>query len=1012
MFRAMLFVAGGLVGALLAVRGSADEPGKLTPEERAELETRWQELWSTAGKAFQAGKLADAEKPCREALEIARRLYPVDEFPNGHPFLAGSLNNMALVYRAQGKLAGAEVLLRAAIDVHKRLFKGDRTDLAQSLGNLGVLCTEQGKLTEAESLCTEALEMHRRLNKGDDRYVANSMANLAGVYQFRGKLTDAEVLAREALALTRRRFKGDHTLVAAGLNRLALLYRDQGKFAEAEVPGKEALEMLKRLFNHDHAEVAQTMRNLARLYADQDRLADAEPLLADALAMYKRLFKGDHPHIAVTLNDLGLLSTHQGNGAAAERLLREALAMNTRLFPGDHASVALTLNNLGLLYKEQGKLAEAESLLKAATDMFKRLCKGDHFWVSGTQTNLGAVYRARGKLAEAESLHRNSFEMNRRLQIAYARQKPEGEALTYLLHLPGAGNEFLSSVRARATAPDSTADAAHAYPMLWSSKGTVARAYEQRHQQARAATADPAITRMLAELGDARRRRAELLLAPATTDPGTRTQREADFAKFEETITRLNAALAEQLPTVGRAEKLNSAGLADLQRALPEDAAVVDYFVYRFSEFDDTRPVGRKVRLTWRYMAFVVTRARVTWVDLDTLERTNGALNAWRAAITGGKEVPAPAAAKVRELIWEKVRSAVPAAIKTLYICPDGVLCRVPWAALPGDKPGTVLLENFALATIPHPPFLLDKLWVQDPIKNRPPAGSAGALVVGGVNYDAEPARVAPARSRGGPRAEPGAGSGWGFLPNTVGELNGIAAAAERKRIATTRIEGDRATPPAVLAALPRARYAHFATHGFFADPSFRSVFRLDETDFRQSGAGERIGRAANNPLVMTGLVFAGANNPGAPGRGILTGEQLIDLDLSGLELAVLSACETGVGDVARGEGTFGLQRAFHLAGARDVVASLWKVPDVPTAALMALFYRNLWDKDLSPMEALRQAQLELYKNPGKIPELAKGFRGKFELVPGTGEPEIKPTKEGRAHPLLWAAFTLSGPGR
>jgi CHAT domain-containing protein len=117
------------------------------------------------------------------------------------------------------------------------------------------------------------------------------------------------------------------------------------------------------------------------------------------------------------------------------------------------------------------------------------------------------------------------------------------------------------------------------------------------------------------------------------------------------------------------------------------------------------------------------------------------------------------------------------------------------------------------------------------------------------------------------------------------------------------------------------------------------------------------------------------------------------------------------LGDMAGGEGTFGLQRAFHLAGTRDVVASLWKVPDQSTAALMALFYRNLWTLSLSPIESLRQAQLEIYRNPARIPELSKGFRGKFDEVPGTGG-EIKPTKDEKAHPLLWAAFTLSGPGR
>jgi CHAT domain-containing protein len=164
--------------------------------------------------------------------------------------------------------------------------------------------------------------------------------------------------------------------------------------------------------------------------------------------------------------------------------------------------------------------------------------------------------------------------------------------------------------------------------------------------------------------------------------------------------------------------------------------------------------------------------------------------------------------------------------------------------------------------------------------------------------------------------------------------------------------------------------------------------------------------------MVMTGLVFAGANKPDTPGRGVLTGEALVDVNLSGLDLAVLSACETGLGDVADGEGTFGLQRAFHLAGTRDVVASLWKVPDRPTAALMALFYRNLWEKSLPPVEALRQAQLEIYHHPEKIAELAAGFRGTFKEVPGSGAEVVNPSPDGKPHPRLWAAFTLSGVGR
>jgi CHAT domain-containing protein len=103
----------------------------------------------------------------------------------------------------------------------------------------------------------------------------------------------------------------------------------------------------------------------------------------------------------------------------------------------------------------------------------------------------------------------------------------------------------------------------------------------------------------------------------------------------------------------------------------------------------------------------------------------------------------------------------------------------------------------------------------------------------------------------------------------------------------------------------------------------------------------------------------------------------------------------------AGGEGSFGLQRAFHLAGTRDVIASLWKVPDRPTAALMALFYRNLWEKEMPPIEALRQAQLEIYRHPDRITGLAEGFRGKLQVVPGTAEPPVPAAADGKAHPRL-----------
>jgi CHAT domain-containing protein len=155
----------------------------------------------------------------------------------------------------------------------------------------------------------------------------------------------------------------------------------------------------------------------------------------------------------------------------------------------------------------------------------------------------------------------------------------------------------------------------------------------------------------------------------------------------------------------------------------------------------------------------------------------------------------------------------------------------------------------------------------------------------------------------------------------------------------------------------------------------------------RSAGRGWTLGGqgvSGFHPGLLSGIVRAGVNRrPPPPGQddGILTALEVASLDLSGCELAALSACETGLGESAGGEGLLGLQRAFQVAGARNVVASLWKVSDERTSALMEAFYENLWRKGLSPSAALREAQLAMLRGDGP---------------------------DDRVPPFYWAAFVLS----
>lgn len=956
----------------------------------------------TAACGLAAGRAAD-DLPAKK-LNAVERLEAISKWRR--------LVKSGFEAHAAGKYHEAETYLTQSLDISRRVFPGDHPNVATDLNLLARTLHHRGRLIDAERYSREALAMWRRLPEREYLAVAASLSNLAGVLEDRGQSAEAELLLREAVGTIQRFQMGDDPVLSGLLNNQATILNELGRPVEAERLIRSALAMDRRLHrNKDHPAVATDLNNLASVLHQTGNPAEAERLYREALAMNRRLH-GDHHKVASGLHNVAAALYDLGRPAEAEQLYRDCLAMWQVLQMSGHPSAAGSQSNLATVVEDLGRPGEALQLRRDALATWRR--RGSDREVVTGVTNLANTLRLQGRTAEAIPLFREAMNLNRSRIAGYAALGEIGNALSLAESLPLVRDAFLCAGR------ENRLDPVRMYSEVWVTKANISRIIEHVSIAARAVSGSPEAARLLATLVDARRRRAELIHVAAFKDVATQKKHDDDLKALTDRVTDLDRQLRPLLPAIDRVDKLATATPIDLRKALPPDAAVLDFLRYIRFDQDPAKPGPAGETRTPTYAAFVVTKEKVAWVDLGPAEPIEAAVDAWRRAITGGpdgKTPPAPLAderklaAEVRRLVWDKVRKELSNGIQTVYVSPDLALTKLPWAALPGDKPDSILLDDFAVATIPHAAFLLDKLWPQDPVKNPP----TQTLVVGGVAYDADPpglwARMAlAAGSRSGPLLAEGKSPRWLPLPGAAAEANGVAAAARAKGRPPRPLTAAAATPAAVLAELPRARHAHFATHGFFADPSFRGVFQIDPKLFEMR-AGERVGAAAQSPLVMTGLVFAGANRPETPGRGIVTGEALVDLDLSGLELAVLSACETGLGDVAGGEGTFGLQRAFHLAGTRDVVASLWKVPDQSTAALMAEFYRNLWDKGLSPIEALRQAQRHLYKNPGKIPELAAGFRGKFEEVPGTPAPPPAPPG-GVAHPRLWAAFVLSGPGR
>lgn len=346
--------------------------------------------------------------------------------------------------------------------------------------------------------------------------------------------------------------------------------------------------------------------------------------------------------------------------------------------------------------------------------------------------------------------------------------------------------------------------------------------------------------------------------------------------------------------------------------------------------------------------------------------------------------------------VWEPVEPHLDG-VTTVLVSPDGVLGLVPLGALPGKANERYLIEEYTIALVPVPQMFGAGHRAGE---GNPQAEPPSLLLLGDVDYGGEPGRnstqVASRSAAVSDRA--GLLPDFGHLDATRGEILQVRDSFEERfpdAPSPLSLRAARATEETLRQEAPKRRFLHLATHGYFAPESLKSA--LDQP----TGAKDQAGRLATmtlsgyHPGLLSGLALTGANvrpTPMGKDDGILTALEVAELDLSKVELAVLSACETGLGQVAGGEGLLGLQRAFQVAGAGSVVASLWTVPDTATMHLMARFYEHLWKEGRPPHEALRLAQLEM---------LQHGYeRG--------GAPLDKQASATRVPPYYWAAFVLS----
>ena len=867
---------------------------------------------------------------------------------------ADPLNKQARQLYVEGRYPEAIPLAQRALAITEEATGSEHPDTARSLNNLAALYVATGAYAKAEPLYQRALRIHETIDPKGLK-TATSLNNLATLYLATGAYAKAEPLLKRALEIVKTDPGPEHPHTATSLNNLAALYVATGTYAKAEPLFQRALAICEKALGPDHPDTATSLNNLAELYRITGAYEKAEGPYQRALGIRKKALGPEHPVTATSLNNLALLYKTTGAYAKAEPLYQRALAIKEKTLGHEHPDTAGSLNNLADLYRVMGTYAKAESLYQRALAINEKILGPEHPDTARSLNNLAGLHWVVGDFPQAIRLHERAQTIQKKNTSDFLVQGGESRKQAYLRTLRGDADAYASLSVAMLD------PRAHVLGLagLLEYKGRVLDIMSDSVSILRRSVR-PQDKELFQQFVAVAQQRSNLTFQGlGNLRPETYRTRLSELAaeqeKLEDALSSRSATFRQQVTPIA---------LEGVRQVLPSEAALVEWF--RYLPYD---PKAKSQDSKWgnpRYVAYVLKReGDVVAIDVGEAEPIEHLVNNFRAGLNDPNSTYVKDAAK--ELSEKLLQSLYPhiAKVEHLLISPDGALNLIPFGALLDEK-GQYLAKGHEITYLTSGRDLL-RFGIQAPARS-------GAIVAadpafGKLTVAQADTSIAPRRAidmdRGGMQFKP--------LPGTAKEAQALKALLnlDPKDLLT---QGN--ASEANIKALQGPRILHLATHGFFLKDNEIKAAALTPVAL---GTENRPLPLTENPLLRSGLALAGANERKSGDEdGILTAAEVAQLDLNGTQLVVLSACETGVGDVRNGDGVYGLRRALVLAGAQSQLASLWKVADDATKDLMVDYYQRLL-KGEGRSAALRSAQKAMMES-----------------------------KE-RSHPYYWAAFVPIG---
>jgi CHAT domain-containing protein/tetratricopeptide (TPR) repeat protein len=921
-----------------------------------------------------------------------------------HPDTARALSMLGRVLLLQGRLSESRKTLERALDLAEHTLRSGHPLRATYFRDMALVLQELGDLAEARSLKERAVAITAAAVPHDSPELAVQLNDLADTMRLQGEYTAALPIFERALAIFEQQLGPEHSYTTTAVYNLSLVHARLGDRARAVPLHQRAIASWQKSYGRDHAVIASTMWEFAQILAEQSFDRDAVPIFERSLAMQRRIFGERHQAVAQSLSSLAFSLAHLGQTQRARTLSEQALRIWRDLGDNTSPGFATSLLLHGRVLARRSDDEGAIQAFREAKTVRLALLGPSHPGVAEVDVALAESLARAGHPEEALSLGLDGEQLGRSHLSLLLRSLPERQALTYAATRPKGLDVVLSVV----TPERSEA----ALDTLVRGRSLVFDEIASRRQTDLIPGTDLADAR--AKLNSARQRLANLTIrgpSDANVAQYAAMLRDAQFERdeAERALSARSAAFRQEL-------RREDVSLDQIRRSLAPGSALVSFARYNrlLPKSDGAAPAAGNPMPVPSYMAFVLTAnsAAPELVPLGSVQQIDLLITTWRRRlieeITEPPEqnagVPSSRAlgATLRRRIWEPLAPHLSAAGR-VFVVPDGALNLVPLAALP-TTPGRYLVDD-------GPTFHYVSA-ERDLLTTRPATEvGKGLLAIGNPAFSdassfSKPAKAAgPSQSisrialRGASPCTAVQGMRFDSIPGAGREATSVSRLwmgldSSQSTDADLTLLGAGATERAFKQLGPGRRVLHIATHGFFLGPDCepiangtRAVGGLVPTMPPVKALSRPSTPQPENPLLLSGLALAGANRRMAAGPededGILTAEEVAGLNLDGVEWAVLSACDTGLGTVAAGEGVFGLRRAFQVAGARTVIMSLWSVSDRATQEWMEALYRARLGQQLDTADAVRQASLEMLRS--------------------------RRARHSSTSPFYWAAFVAAG---